>query len=185
MHTIQGPLKPAWDGPVKVVSDFELEHHTDTGWVLLASFEEQSPQSCTQKEPVHFPKNDNGYHSDMDMVVDTERYLPASVWKHLVGKTRDTALSESKETITNLEQAVKNLGEELKKGAEDKQAVEQERDRIKAEEVRVQRQLETECEGHRETRDKKRKMEDDLGKLRDAIGGIEFDRILGRGEDQG
>ena len=57
--------------------------------------------------------------------------------------------------------------------------------RIKAEEARVQRQLETECEGHRETRDKKRKMEDDLGKLRDALGGIEFDRILGRGKDQG
>lgn len=177
MH-IAGPLDPSWDGPVKVVNDNELESHTASGWVHLASFEERCAEYVSGKEPAMFPKNDSGYHNDSDLVVETSRAIPASTWKHLIGQPKETALQEASEKIEGLEHAVKALGEEMKKGAEEKQVVEKQLAQSQENEKRYMETFEGESSRHQDTRTRMRQMEADLGKLREAIGSVEFDRIL-------
>jgi len=156
-------------GPRKVVDADELQLATESGWVLLESFEETDVETCFGSEPRQVPDPSNCYN---DGAVSTTRHLVTTTRKFLVGYDEDGALTLRSE---ELEEAGLKLKEVRKLLVE----VESARDTFKATSERDRGLIETQDRlleeagtKNRELEERCRKMEGDLAKIQKAIGGL-------------
>jgi len=169
-------MTPKWNGPTKIVEAHELHTHTSSGWVLLESFETTESETVHEMVARMTPVSSGGY-DDGSGTVNTNRTITVTKMQFLIGYERKSALADAAES--------------KQKALSDKTVAEQDRDKaIKAREE-AEKSLAQQIAGresaaassqtHRDQRDEecklRRKLEDDMGKIRQAIGDRQWDEI--------
>ena len=154
------------------VDAYSLTNLTQEGWTVIALLSAQTTDSTQNSKPRY---DRDGHQLGTDYVDET---FVISQPRYLIGKTRDKVLEELREerrglkdTSDHHESRADNLGirvEDLKKDVASKEKC-------------IERQVESKDKAVRardDADDRSRKMEGDLGKLRQALGDIKFKEII-------
>jgi hypothetical protein len=167
-------ITPKWNGPTKIVEADELAHHTAIGWVLLDSFEVEESEIVHESAPRIVPDNNNGYD---DGTVSTNRTIVLKKMQFLIGHDKKSALAE-KEAEASEARNAKYAAEHAQKTAEE--ALKEAETSLAQQIAGRQGSAESSKRhmGERDTERKlRRKLEDDMGKVRKAIGDRQWDEI--------
>ena len=162
-------------GSRKVVEADELQLATESGWTLLESFDEVQAESCFGQEPRQVPDTSSGYVND---TVSTQRFMSVTTRKFLLGMEEDCILAVKAAEIATLEADISALRETMTEVETLKDKFEGEFNKVKKILDQQQDCLDKERETNRILDKKCRRMEEDLGKLRVAIGDLQFKEIL-------
>jgi len=163
---------------LKIVGDHELAGVTQQGWRLVAIVQEQGYMMACEQVP-----NPNPTYGG---TIGAQRAMPSLTTRYVVGRDEESALAEVHRTV---EMKDKKLAEalqetrELRVKAEGADKVERENSRLAEWLAKAQKDLhEVQAALVRERdlqREKLRKYETDLGKVRSALGDLRMAEILG------
>jgi hypothetical protein len=166
-----------YKGIVKTVHASKLEECTRQGWVVVDAFDEQNTEAVYGVEPRVLPHGPNDYSHEATVSTThhhlvTSRYFVVRVddASHLAGLNEQiaglkTTLDEKSVALTQAQEALRKTSRDLDTAQLDVTSL-----RSAAGRMAEDRQAEIL---------KMRRMEDDLGKLRKALGELRVREILG------
>ena len=154
-----------WDGPTKVVDAHQLEAATMDGWRVIAHYETERPQIA----PVEKVFEPDQYGNPSRQLV-TEYTGQQREHKFLVGLTRD-------EELERLRAALETIGDGAREAYQKMVETETERDIVKSD-LEAQgrlmdeqsRSFKTLDKRYGEERELRRKLEEDMAKVRKFVG---------------
>lgn len=179
----------------KMIDSSEVETHTSEGWTVLESFEVERSEACPEEISPPYPlhihcegvdryemeeaiKNAVRTHSGEHQL----RFEKVKCIEFLVGKTKDSVLGERKKEIEALEHRLKEADANHKElvGKYDEKAEEAKRRLGETERALVDHA--NASKERNDMRDRARKLEGDIGKIRKAIGENQMADILSDAE---
>ncbi len=163
-------------GETRIVKEHEVAHLTVCGWNLVAMIVvSEAVPLLPMNEYGRFDRPNNGHYSDTPMKVET--VLGTSI-RCVMAKDPDVTLAERTARIDQLVEAHNELERGLRKAQEELAAAnlkidekEKARARLCAKELDLEKAA-------GEDRERSRKMEADISKIRSAIGAIRMKEIL-------
>lgn len=166
-----------WGGHVKRARPEELDELTRTGWKVLGTFQEDVLDTASDVEVNPNPAGPNEYNY-MATVCTTRTHRLRQTW-FVVGVDEETTIAQQAKQIAELEQnlleartAQAELIGQLNSAKKDFQAASTD---LEA----TSRCLEEARQDFAEARRGQRKLETDLGKVRQAVGDLRWREILG------
>lgn len=162
-------------GVVKVIDEQGLEHHTSNGWKLIAVLTGTSFDQIATSAPRAVPENAGSYSSgtvgfSVPMQIVKHRFLVALDEASAVARL-SVQLKEADAKLTDVAKQAADVSKTLKET--------QRRDQDLADERNAAIKKRAEVEGQLADAGKKlRRYEEDIGKVRNAIGNVQMTRIL-------
>jgi hypothetical protein len=165
-----------YTGILKTICHHELKGHTELGWTVIDAFDQTEVVERSAMETRMVPVSPGGY--DCNGTVPTMRHYTESQHYFVVRLDETAQLAKLTNEIAQLKSTLKANGDELQKSVKTIAAQGEERLLLQEQIVSRDRTLGKMTDSQREERDRMRKMEQDLGKLRQALGEIRMREIL-------
>jgi septal ring factor EnvC (AmiA/AmiB activator) len=175
------------DGVFRVCSADDLASLTElNGWKLVERYQESELQRCMEQEshpaaPLT-PQQQSMGMTPFPQVASCERYKPVTVTKFLLRKDEESALAAMASERDYAKTCVSNERAEHEKTRSLLKKTSEERDAAIESGAGYQRMIKASNDRIDEQRATLRKYEEDIAKLRAAIGDLQFKEILGRVE---
>ena len=182
--TLVGPLQPQWKGVMKIIESYEVEQHTNDGWLVLGCFEKKDSYACDGKEPraCAYPEGHYSNGSE-DGTVETNRSIQVSSWMFIVGYDKDRTIKEKNDCIVALEETAREVAKADKERSKEFEGLQGRLESLQSNETYHREQSERHQKEVGERDEQIRKMKADIVKVRSAIGGLKFDEIVGQGKE--
>jgi hypothetical protein len=168
-----------YKGLVKTIHASKLEECSREGWVVVDTYDEQNTELVSGTEPREIPHGPNDYSHEA--TVFTSRHYVVTAHYFVVRRDPESHLAELHEEIADLKTlfdeknvALNQAQAALTKATQDLELAQIDVTSLRSDAGRVSNDRQAE-------RIKMRKMEDDLGKLRKALGELRVREILGEG----
>lgn len=168
----------AFKGISKTVPAESLHDHTQKGWIVLDAFDQDETDVVYDTEARRLQDPSGCYHPD---TVQVQRTLVLRRRHFLVGLSENSVVAQ----VTSERDEAQTKRREAEKALEDirivNQKVEANAARLLDNEQRMSAEVKRLRAGLDEEKSRVRRMEDDLGKVRAAIGDLKMREILGEG----
>jgi hypothetical protein len=175
-HMENSTLIENWNGPVEVVEPEVLGSCTRNGWKILAVIQDDHLEEVTDQE-VNPHKDQNGYNYSTT-TIPTQRHHKCRRTRFLIGQTGESALSEQILATDVLATKLFQANALLKEATADRTKTENARGAAQRGAEDARKSLEEARRQLHEEQERRRLLEGDMAKVRQAVGDLRWREIL-------
>lgn len=160
----------------KVITEQDLEWHTRDGWKLQEVLRESQVHKSSDQVPVVHQNSGGGgsytssAYAEHSHVVQTNRFL--------VSRPSDSPVSLKEAQVVDLKGKIAVMEDQLRDAKREAEKKDKEIATLKTDLASSQERVISNYKSFKESEEMKRKMEGDLAKIQNAIGGLKMKEIL-------
>jgi hypothetical protein len=161
------------NGLVKVVHENQVADLSRVGWAIIAFYQETQLMPCQEQEPNE--NNQYGHGPTYSLM----RYKPSTFTRFVMQLDEQSALTQAAEDLKTCQSTFSAANAELTKTKKDLEVMGQGRLKAEQEAERLRSERTRNLESVDRATKIYRKLEDDIAKIRKALGELKLKEILG------